>query len=82
MTQDWMKSIDEVETLASSGGQSSVRKREDTLSCDLELALRCMGYFWASSPRNTIHWSSSNWNLYDFAAYLSMTSLRIPVNRR
>lgn len=61
-----MKSIDEVETPASSGGQSSVRKREDTLSCDLELALTCMGYFWASSLRNTIHWSSSNWNLYDF----------------
>lgn len=80
MTRDWMKSIDEVETLARSGDQSSVRKRDDTLSCDLELALRCMGYFWASSPRNTIHWSSTNWYLSDFAAYLGMISLRILVN--
>ena len=69
---DEWRGVDEVETLRQLPGQSSVRKREDTLSCDLELALTCMGYFWASSSKE--YGSLELWqldsNLDNTAAYL------------
>lgn len=69
-----MECIDEVEAdPCKLRGQSFVRKRANTLSCDLELALTCMGYSWASSSRDTALSRSSNSNLNNTAVYLSMT---------